>query len=134
MSPIQHLSRRERQIMDLIYELSEASAKDIEQRLADPPSYSAIRATLNKLERKGVLKHREQDLKYVYYPTIDAEEARESAMKRVLKTFFEGSASMAMSKLLDVSIEHVSESELAQLQELIEQARQDKAKKQNKNK
>lgn len=133
MSPIQHLSRRERQIMDLIYELSEASAKDIEQRLADPPSYSAIRATLNKLERKGVLKHREQDLKYVYYPTIDAEEARESAMKRVLKTFFEGSASMAMSKLLDVSIEHVSESELAQLQELIEQARQDKAKKQNKN-
>lgn len=134
MSPIQHLSRRERQIMDLIYELAEASAKDIEQRLADPPSYSAIRATLNKLERKGVLKHREQDLKYIYYPTVDAEEARESAMKRVLKTFFEGSASLAMSKLLDVSMEHVSESELEELQKLIEQARQEKATNQKKKK
>ncbi len=132
MSSIQHLSRRERQIMDLIYELSEASAKEIEQRLADPPSYSAIRATLNKLEQKGVLKHREQDLKYVYYPTIGAEEARESAMKRVLKTFFEGSASLAMSKLLDVSMDNVSENELADLQELTEQARQDKANKENK--
>lgn len=123
-----HLSRRERQILDLIYELSEASAKEIEQRLEDPPSYSAIRATLNKLEKKGVINHKERDLKYIYFPTLEAEVAQENALKKVLKTFFEGSASQAMSKLLDVSLDDVSRGELEELEKLIEKAKQEKEK------
>ena len=74
------LSRRERQIMDIVYELSEASAKGMEAHLVNPPGYSAIRAPINKLETKGFLVHRERDLKYVYYPLIDHLEAREPAL------------------------------------------------------
>jgi len=122
------LSRRERQIMDVIFELSEASAKEILERIPDPPSYSAIRATLNNLERKGFLAHRERDLKYIYFPTADPEETKRGAINRLLRTFFDGSASLAMSKLLDVSKDEVSEEELEQLQDMIEAAKKEKAK------
>ena len=80
MPSASQLSRRERQIMDIVYELSETSAKVMEAHLANPPGYSAIRATMNKLETKGFLVHRERDLKYVYYPLIDHQEAREPAL------------------------------------------------------
>ncbi|GJM13366.1 MAG: hypothetical protein DHS20C12_17690 [Pseudohongiella sp.] len=123
------LSRRERQIMDIVYELGEASAKDMQEHMPNPPGYSAIRATMNKLETKGFLGHREQDLKYVYYPLIDHQQARESALQRLLKTFFEGSASQAMSTLLDLSKDSVTEKELDELNELLESARQEKQKK-----
>ncbi|MCH7817779.1 MAG: BlaI/MecI/CopY family transcriptional regulator [Proteobacteria bacterium] len=122
-----HLSRRERQIMDIVYELREASAKDIQAKLPNPPGYSAIRATMNKLESKGFLAHRERDLKYIYYPTIDHKEARDSAIQRLLKTFFAGSASQAMSTMLDLSIGDVSEEELEELNALIRKAKKDKA-------
>ena len=81
MPSASQLSRRERQIMAIVYKLSEASAKVMEAYLANPPGYSsAIRATMNKLETKGFLVHRERDLKYVYYPLIDHQEAREPAL------------------------------------------------------
>jgi len=121
-----HLSRRERQIMDIVYELSEASAKDIEGKLPNPPSYSAIRATMNKLETKGFLAHRERDLKYVYYPLVDHQQASASALQRLLKTFFEGSATQAMSTLLDISKDEVTTDELDELNALIEKARKEK--------
>lgn len=120
------LSRRERQIMDIVYELGEASAKDIQAHLPNPPGYSAIRATMNKLEKKGFLAHRERDLKYIYYPLIDHQEARESALQRLLKTFFDGSASQAMSTLLDLNKDSVTEKELDELNRLLESAMQDK--------
>lgn len=123
------LSRRERQIMDIVYELGEASAKDMEANLPNPPGYSAIRATMNKLETKGFLAHRERDLKYVYYPLIDHQEARDSALQRLLKTFFEGSASQAMSTLLDLSKDSVTEKELDELNKLLENAKKEKQKK-----
>lgn len=123
------LSRRERQIMDIVYELGEASAKDMEANLPNPPGYSAIRATMNKLETKGFLAHRERDLKYVYYPLIDHQEARESALQRLLKTFFAGSASQAMSTLLDLSKDSVTEKELDELNKLLENAKKEKQKK-----
>ena len=126
-SPSQ-LSRRERQIMDIVYELGEASAKDMEAHLPNPPGYSAIRATMNKLETKGFLAHRERDLKYIYYPLIDHQEARESALQRLLKTFFEGSASQAMSTLLDLSKDSVTEKELDELNKLLENAKKEKLK------
>lgn len=120
------LSRRERQIMDIVYELSEASAKDIEANLPNPPGYSAIRATMAKLEKKGFLAHRERDLKYIYYPLIDHQQARETALQRLLKTFFEGSASQAMSTLLDLSKDSVTEKELDELNKLLEKAKKEK--------
>ena len=123
-SPSQ-LSRRERQIMDIVYELGEASAKDMEAHLPNPPGYSAIRATMSKLETKGFLAHRERDLKYIYYPLIDHQQARESALQR-LKTFFDGSASQAMSTLLDLNKDSVTEKELDELNKLLENAKKEK--------
>lgn len=122
----QNLSRRERQIMEIIYELGEASAKDVQANLPDAPSYSAIRATMNKLEDKAFLSHREQDLKYVYFPTIEHDDARSSALQRLLKTFFSGSAKQAMSTLLDMSVDEVSDAELDELKAMIESARKNK--------
>lgn len=123
-----NLSRRERQIMEIVYELGEASAKDIEERLPNPPGYSAIRATMNKLEVKKFLAHREQDLKYVYYPTIKHVEARSTALQRLLKTFFDGSASQAMSALLDMSKDDISAQELEEMKKLIEKAKNSRAR------
>lgn len=120
------LSRRERQIMDIVYELGEASAKDMQANMPNPPSYSAIRATMNKLETKGFLAHRERGLKYIYYPLIDHQEARESALQRLLKTFFDGSASQAMSTLLDLSKDSVTDAELDELNALLEKAKREK--------
>ena len=121
-----HLSRRERQIMDIVYELNEASAKEIMTKLPEPPSYSAVRAMLSKLETKGHLKHRESELKYVYSPTIDQRDARKSAILRLLKTFFDGSVSQAMNALIDLSSDEISEQELDELENLIEQAKLNK--------
>ena len=119
----QNLSRRERQIMEVIYELGEASAKDVQARLPDAPGYSAIRATMNKLEDKAFLSHREQDLKYIYFPTIEHDQARSTALQRLLKTFFSGSAKQAMSTLLDLSLDEVSDKELQEMQAMINKAR-----------
>lgn len=127
-----NLSRREREIMEIIYELGEASAKDVEARLAKAPSYSAIRATMNKLEAKNFLAHREQDLKYIYYPTIKHADARSTALQRLLKTFFDGSATQAMSALLDISRDKISKQELEELNALINRAKQTQEKSSNK--
>jgi BlaI family penicillinase repressor len=121
-----NLSRREREIMEIIYELGEASAKEVEERLPNAPSYSAIRATMNKLETKQFLAHREQDLKYIYYPTINHADARSTALQRLLKTFFDGSASQAMSALLDISRDRISKQELDELKQLIEATKRSK--------
>jgi len=126
-----HLSRRERQIMDIVYELNEASAKEIMAKLPEPPSYSAVRAMISKLENKGHLKHRESELKYVYSPTVDQSAASKSAISRLLKTFFDGSASQAMNALIDLSGDKISKQELEELEILIEQAKQNKESKKN---
>ena len=123
MPKFNQLSRRERQIMDIVYELGEASAKDIEQRLPDAPSYSAIRATMNKLARKEFLAVTERDLKYFYSPTIDHEEASRTAVRRLLRTFFKDSPSLAMNTLLDLSKEDISTQELDRLKKVIEEAK-----------
>src|SRR5580698_9974893 len=94
-------SRRERQIMDLIYAQGEATASDVQQALPDAPSYSAVRALLRVLEEKGFLKHRQDGLRYVYLPTEPREKASRSALKNVLKTFFAGSLANAVSSLVD---------------------------------
>lgn len=117
------LSRRERQIMDVIYRRGSASVSEVRERLPDPPSYSAVRAMLRILEEKGHLRHEEEGPRYVYYPTVPRSAARESALKHLLRTFFGGSTSAAVAALLDLGGEELSEAELERLSELIEKTR-----------
>jgi predicted transcriptional regulator len=117
------LSRRERQIVDALYKLGRASAAEVRAELPDPPSYSAVRALLRILEDKGHVRHEQDGPRYVYVPTVTRDSAKRSAMRHMLQTFFDGSASQAMSALLDVSSSHLSESELDRLEQLIDQAR-----------
>jgi predicted transcriptional regulator len=119
------LSRRERQIMDIVYRLGQATAAEVLDALPDPPSYSAVRALLRILETKGHLKHEQQGPRYVFFPTVGRDRARRSALRRLVHTFFEGSAARAAAALLDMSPSKMSRAELDKLAALIEQARQE---------
>jgi predicted transcriptional regulator len=117
------LSRRERQIMDIVYRRGEATAAEILDDIADPPSYSTVRALLRVLVEKGHLQHREDGPRYVYAPTVSRQKARSSALAQLVDTFFEGSASQAVSALLDSSQANLSQRELDELSALIDAAR-----------
>ena len=122
--PAEHkLSRRERQIMDVLYHRKRASAAEIRESLADPPSYSAVRALLRILEEKGHVRHAEKDLRYVYFPTVSRERVRRAALQHLVETFFDGSAAQTVATLLDPTTARVSESELERMSELIAKAR-----------
>ena len=117
------LSRRERQIMDILLELGRASAEDVRKRLPDPPSYSAARAMLAKLEDKGQVRHLEKGLRYVYLPAISQSGARKSAILRLVKVFFGGSLARAVTGMVDMSAHKLSAEELDEMAEAIELAR-----------
>ncbi len=119
------LSRRERQIMDVIYERGRATAAEVLEGLPDPPSYSAVRALLRVLEEKGHLKHETDGPRYVYIPTVAPDRARKSALKQLVKTFFDGSTEKAVAALIDLSSAKLTDEELKRLSNLIEQARKD---------
>ena len=119
------LARRERQIMDLIYRLGRASAADVADGLSDPPSYSAIRALLRVLETKGHLKHEIDGPRYVYVPIVPRERARESALRQLVNTFFDGSSAAAAAALLDLSDTRMDQSELKRLAGLVAQAKRE---------
>lgn len=119
----EHLTRRERQIMDIIHARGEATAADVLQGMADAPSYSAVRALLRILEEKGALKHREDGPRYVYLPTEPKEKASRSALKKVLHTFFEGSLANAVAALVDAKDGRLSADELKRLESIVKQAR-----------
>ncbi len=114
------LSRRERQIMDIIYRLGEATAAEVMENLPDPPSYSAVRALMRILEEKTHLRHRQEGPRYVYTPTIPLDAAKQSALKHVLSTFFEGSVSQAVAALLDLGRDDLTDAELERLARLID--------------
>ncbi len=118
------LSRRERQIMDIVYRRGPSTAAEIRGELADPPSYSTVRTLLRVLLEKGHLKHKQDGPRYVYSPTLSAEKARRSALKQVVTTFFDGSAEKAMATLIDISSAKLSQQELDQLAQMIEHAKQ----------
>lgn len=120
--PTIELSRRERQIMEIIFARGEATAAEVQDNLSDPPSYSAVRALLAILVKKGHLKHRSEQGRYIYTPTRRHSNAGRSALVRVLETFYEGSLEMAVAGLLQ-SDSRLSADELNRLSELIEQAR-----------
>lgn len=117
------LGRRERQIMEVVYRLEQASVADVLANLSDPPSYSSVRAMLNFLEQKGLLRHKQDKRRYVYYPTLPRDEVKHSALNDLLKTFFEGSPTQVVATLLDSSAGRLSDAELGELADMIEQAR-----------
>lgn len=119
------LSRRERQIMDVVYELGRTTAAEVQVRLPDPPSYSAVRAILRVLEGKGHLEHRQEGPRYVYSATIPVRAAGRSALRRILRTFFDDSLEDAVATLLDVSSSKLSEAELDRLVKMIDQAKKE---------
>ncbi len=119
------LSRRERQIMDIIYSRGQATASEVMENLADPPSYSAVRALLRVLEEKGHLRHTLDGQRYVFSPTVARERAKRSALRAVLQTFFGDSAEEAVAALLDISQERLSDEELKRMENLIKQARKE---------
>jgi len=125
MSPQPHLdlSRRERQIIDILYSQGRATAAEVQAALADPPSYSAVRALLRILEDKGHVRHEQDGPRYVYLPTVARDNAKRSAMRHMLQTFFDGSASQAISALLDDPKTQFSDAELDRLARMIDKAR-----------
>ena len=121
--PHQDLSRRERQIMDAVYRLGEATASEVQAALPDAPSYSAVRAHLRILEEKGHLKHRQEGPRYVFLPIVSRDRARHQALRGVVETFFDGSREQMVATLLDSG--ELNDEELQRLATLIEQARQE---------
>jgi len=124
-SSLVQLSRRERQIMEIVYRAGRASATEVLAELPDPPSYSAVRALLRILENKGHVRHELSGTRYVYLATVGKERARRSALRSMVDTFFEGSASKVVAALLDLSREDLSEEELTGISRLIAQARRE---------
>ncbi len=120
-----NLSRRERQIMDVLYRNGRASAAEVRQEMSEAPSYSAVRALLRILEEKGCAGHDEVGPRYVYRPTAPLKTARRLAARRLLETFFDGSVPQAVVTLLDVSTKNLSEEELEKLQNRIEKAKKE---------
>jgi BlaI family penicillinase repressor len=125
MSVEHHLSRRERQIMDVLHTKGQATAAEVLAALPAPPGYSAVRALLRILEEKGHVRHRRVGARYVYVPRTSPELARRSALKRVVSTFFQGSVAQAMAALLETADAELSDTELSRLQQLIKKARKE---------
>jgi predicted transcriptional regulator len=122
-NPGKSLTRRERQIMDIVYRLGKATANDVREHMPEAPSYSAVRALLRILEEKGHLSHHQDGPRYVFEPTVAAERASVSALERVVSTFFGGSAEKAVAALLELSDADIDEDEYQRLSALIEKAR-----------
>jgi predicted transcriptional regulator len=120
-----HLSRRERQIMDIIYQRGQATAAEVQESLPDPPSYSAVRAMLRLLDEKGYLKHEQDGPRYLFKPTLAREKARKSAMKQMLETFFDGSTEQAVAALLNLSKSKLGKEELDRMSQMIETAKKE---------
>ncbi|MEM8598920.1 MAG: BlaI/MecI/CopY family transcriptional regulator [Bacteroidota bacterium] len=121
--PQPSLSRRERQIMDIVYRTGEATAAEVRAALPDAPSYSAVRALLRILEEKGHLAHTQDGPRYVYRPTVAPEKARTSALRHLLDTFFDNSAERAVAALLDLKSDQLSDADLDRLNRLIDDAK-----------
>ncbi len=119
------LSRRERQIMEIVYELGRATAVEVRERMPDPPSNSAVRTMLRILEDKGHIIHEQDGPRYIFLPTVPREEASETALRRLVRTFFGGSPEGAMAALLDLDGDRLDEDALQRLAEMIDEARRE---------
>ena len=125
MSSFSGLSRRERQIMEVLYRQGKASAAEVRAGIEDAPGYSAVRAMLRVLEEKGQVKHQEEGLKYVYTPVVAREKAKRSAVKSLLDTFFSDAPEQVVAALLDASPRRLTAAELDRMSEIIERAKRE---------
>jgi len=119
------ISRRERQIMDILYARGRASATEIQESLSDGPSNSTVRTILRVLERKGLVRHVEEGLRFLFLPTVPRSTARKSALQRVMRTFFDGSAKEAVAAFLDPGAFSISKEELDELSQMLDKARKE---------
>ena len=117
------LSRRERQIMDVLYAMEQATVGEVLERIADPPSYSAVRATMRVLEEKGHVVHHQDGPRYLYKPAVPQESARSAALTHLVRTFFGGSAEAAAAALLGMSKSRLTNDDLQRLASQVESAR-----------
>jgi predicted transcriptional regulator len=122
MADATQLSRRERQIMDVIYRRGRATAAEVLGDIPDPPSYSAVRAMLRLLEEKGHVRHEQDGPRYIFLPMVNRDRARKSALKHVVRTFFNGSAVDAAAALLDSDVK-LADADLDRLSAMIDSAR-----------
>jgi BlaI family penicillinase repressor len=119
-----NLSRRERQIMDILYQRGRATGAEILEALPDAPTYSAVRAKLRVLEEKGHIRHEEEALRYVYIPVMARDTARKSALRHMVTTFFAGSVEDTVAALLDLNAAKLEASDLERISRIIESARE----------
>jgi len=127
-SPLSKASRRERQILEILYRRGEVSAQEVRQELPGDPNYSSVRTLLRILEEKGQVRHREEDGRYLYSPAVSREKAGRSAVHQLVRTFFDGSVGQAAAALLDPSSGKLTGEDLDRLSEMIERARKEMAK------
>lgn len=125
MSDAQPLSRRERQILEILYQRGKATANEVLEAMPDAPSYSAVRALLRVMEEKGHVRHQADGARYVYAPVVARDKAKRTAMKQMMETFFGGSAEQTVAALLDVSGAKLTRDELDRMARLIESARKE---------
>ena len=121
-----HLSKREREIMDILLEQGQCSAEEVRARLVNPPGNSSVRSTLAKLESRGLISHQEEGLRFVYRVAVEPSESRSSALGRLVRVFYRGSAAEAVAGLLDHASGDLSDEELSELEAAIKRARRDK--------
>jgi len=119
------LSRRERQVLDALYRVGQATCAEVQRAMADPPSYSAVRTFLRILEEKKIVRHEQDGARYVYIPIVEKERASRSALRHVLSTFFAGSVTRAVSALLDEDSKNLSEDDWQRLSAIVEEARKE---------
>src|ERR1700674_2526943 len=127
--PLPALTRRERQIMDILYRQGRATAGDVMEALSGNPNSSTVRTQLRVLEEKGHVRHEEQGLRYVYSPAVPRSSARKSALRHLVDTFFDGSAEQAVTALLGGEGARLSEDELPRIAELVNKSRSAKSSK-----
>jgi predicted transcriptional regulator len=119
------LSRREREILEILYRAGKASVSEVRESLNEPPTYSGVRAMLRVLEEKGHVKHENEGLKYVYVPVVNRDKAKKSAVKHLLDTFFRDSPEQVVAALLDVSSKRLTREELDRMSQMIEKAKRE---------
>lgn len=125
MDTFSKLSKRERQILQVLLRLKEASAREVQDQIPNAPTNAAVRRMLAILEEKGYIGHRAEGLKFIYFPRLDMENERDAAIANLKDTFFSGSASQALAAIIDTSIDELSEADLAEIEELIKKARRE---------
>lgn len=119
------LTRRERQIMDVLYQLERATVAEVRGKLPDKPSYSTVRAQLRVLEEKGHVRHDEQGLRYVYFPRVSRDIARRSALRHLVDIFFDGSTEKVVAALLGGEASNISQEQFNRLARLIAKSRKE---------